>query len=220
MFKFSFCGTTFSVLLNTQITKNPTGPDGRKHPHFVLHKFCLPRDTIAISRHCWVLRVNTTSENEQLYKIQAVNHTLEMDCEDVIVSACTYGQRPLQTVKCDLYILQPSYTQGLTFRTLCILSAGEISSYLLFCRFVNHINAHIITMCSDSLHQQIISEELCDELLIVSRIAGKHLFENQAPVIQNLLLSYLKIDPNVNYNTQQIKEYIAQLSIHVLIFII
>lgn len=106
-------------------------------------------------------------------------------------------------------MLQSSHTQALTFRTLCVLSTEEISSYLLFCRFVNHVNARIITMCSDSLHQQIISEELYDELLIVSHIAGKHLFENQAPVIQNLLLSYLKIDPNVNYNIQQIKEYIA-----------
>lgn len=100
-------------------------------------------------------------------------------------------------------MLQLSRTLFLMFKSLCILSVEEISSYLLCCRSVNHINAHIITMCSDSLHQQSISEEL--QGWIIDGISHSWQTFIWNAVIQNLPLFSLKINPNVNYSIQQIK---------------
>lgn len=103
-------------------------------------------------------------------------------------------------------------------KSLCILSAEEISSYFPFCRTVNHINAHIISMCSDSLHQQTILEEL--QWWIIDSISYSWQIFIWNAVVENLPLSSLEIDHNVNYSIQQIKKYIAWLSICDLIFII
>lgn len=94
---------------------------------------------------------------------------------------------------------------------LCILSVEEISSYLPFCRTVNHVNAHIITMSTDSLHQQTILEEL--QWWIIDSISYSWQTFIWNAVVQSLPLSSPEIDPNVNYSIQQIKIYSLALNL-------